>query len=196
MQLRNLFAARSLAAAGALAVLLFADAVLQPAPAYAMAGNVEVQMEYGAHRCFSERHIDDYNISLFQKAHEHGSFSWHRGLVISASRGHTERDGIYRESNANGIGPAVMARWERPWSGKLHWALEGRGALLVYDKAFPAQGRGFGFKWHAGPRAVYHYSKNDSVSAGLFLSHSSNGFTTDNPGYNTVAWSIGWNHTF
>ncbi|MGI6262944.1 MAG: acyloxyacyl hydrolase [Succiniclasticum sp.] len=188
---------QSLRRTAAVAVLLLTGAAAAlPAPAYAKADNVEIQVEYGAHRFFEERHIDDYNISLFQEAHRHGSLSWHRGLVLSASRGHTEEDGIYRESNANGIGPAVMLRWKRPWSGKLNWALEGRGALLFYDKAFPAQGRGYGFKWHIGPRAIYHYDKKNSVSAGVFMSHSSNGLSTDNPGYNTIAYSIGWNHHF
>ncbi len=182
--------------AAAALLLLTGTAAALPVPACAKADNVEVQVEYGVPRYFENRHIRDVNVSIFQEAAKHGSLSWHRGLVVSASRGHTTEDGRYGKSNANGIGPAVMVRWERPWTGKLHWAVEGRGALLLYDKAFPANGRAYGFKWHIGPRAIYTYNNHDSISAGVFMSHSSNGLRTHNPGYNTVAWSLGWDHRF
>ncbi len=162
----------------------------------AMAGNVEVQTEYLQHRAFPDRHIDDVNIHVFQKAHEQAGFTFHRGFTVTRAHGFTTEDAVYRKSNAWGIGPAVMVRYERPLSGKLTWDVEGSGSLLVYSKSFPAQGRPFGFMWRIGPRLNYHYTKDNSASLGYIFSHSSNGFSTDNPGHNSIGFSLGFDHKF
>lgn len=188
--------AKRITLSAALFTGLFLTSLSAASHVSAMAGNVEIQTEYLQHRAFSDRHIDDVNIHVFQKAHEQAGFTFHRGFTVTRAHGFTTEDAVYRKSNAWGIGPAVMVRYERPLSGKLTWDVEGSGSFLVYSKSFPAQGRPFGFMWRIGPRLNYHYTKDNSVSLGYIFSHSSNGMSTDNPGHNSVGFSLGFDHKF
>ena len=163
---------------------------------YAMAKNAEVQVEYLRHRIYARRFIDNYNIHVFQKAHEHAGLTFHRGITFTRPQGYTTEDNIRRESDAVGLGPAGMIRWERPISGKLYGDLEFSGSFLIYSKAFPAQGRPWGFMWRLGPRLTWKYTKNNSFSLGYMFSHSSNGMRTKNPGHDSFGFSIGFNHNF
>lgn len=162
----------------------------------ASANNLEIQTEYLQHRMFDDRFINNYNVHLFQKAADHAGFTFHRGLTITRPHGYTTEDGIHRDSNAVGLGPAAMLRWERPLSGKMYWDLEGSASFLVYNKAFPAQGRPWGFMWRVGPRFTYKYTTHNSISLGYILSHSSNGLKTKNPGHHSIGFSLGFNHLF
>lgn len=164
--------------------------------ASAMAQNVEIQAEYLQHRFFDDRFINNYNIHIFQKAHEQAGLTFHRGLTVTRAHGYTTEDGIYRQSNAIGLGPAAMVRWERPLTGKLYGDLEASGSFLLYNKAFPAQGRPWGFMWRIGPRFTYKYTANNSVSLGYMLSHSSNGMKRKNPGHHSIGFSLGFHHRF
>ena len=137
----------------------------------AKASNVEIQAEYLRHHQFGRR--------FFTRAH-----------------GYTTDDDIRRKSNAVGLGPAVMIRWERPISGKLYGDLEFSGSFLIYNKSFPAQGRPWGFLWRIGPRLTWKYTKSNSISLGYMFSHSSNGMQTKNPGHNSFGFSLGFNHSF
>lgn len=74
------------------------------------ASNLELQTEYLQHRFFGKRYIDDYNVHVFQKAHEQGGVTIHRGLTITRAHGYTTEDDIRRDSNAVGLGPAMMLR--------------------------------------------------------------------------------------
>ena len=163
---------------------------------YAMAKNAEVQVEYLRHRIYARRFIDNYNIHVFQKAHEHAGFTFHRGITVTRPHGYTTEDNIRRDSNAAGLGPACMIRWERPISGKLYGDLEFSGSFLIYSKAFPAQGRPWGFMWRIGPRLTWKYTKKNSFSLGYMFSHSSNGMKTKNPGHHSFGVSVGFNHNF
>jgi len=162
----------------------------------AMAKNVEIQAEYLQHRVFADRFIDNYNLHIFQKAHEHAGLTFHRGLTFTRPHGYTTEDNIHRDSNAVGLGPACMVRWERPLSGKLYGDLEFSGSFMIYNKAFPAQGRPWGFMWRVGPRLTWKYTKNNSFSLGYMLSHSSNGMKRKNPGHHSFGFSLGFNHNF
>lgn len=164
--------------------------------ASAMSQNVEIQAEYLQHRFFDDRFINNYNIHIFQKAHEQAGLTFHRGLTVTRAHGYTTEDGIYRQSNAIGLGPAAMVRWERPLTGKLYGDLEASGSFLLYNKAFPAQGRPWGFMWRIGPRFTYKYTANNSVSLGYMLSHSSNGMKRKNPGHHSIGFSLGFHHRF
>lgn len=163
---------------------------------YAAPKNVEIQTEYLRHRFFKDRYIDNYNIHIFQKVHEHAGLTFHRGLTFTSARGYTTDDNIYRNSDAVGLGPSAMIRWERPISGKLYGDLEASGTFLIYSKSFPAQGRPWGFMWRIGPRLTWKYSANNSISLGYMFSHSSNGMKTKNPGHNALGFSLGFNHSF
>ena len=163
---------------------------------HAMAKNAEVQVEYLRHHLYARRFIDNYNIHVFQKAHEHAGLTFHRGITFTRPQGYTTEDNIRRESDAVGLGPACMIRWERPISGKLYGDLEFSGSFLIYSKAFPAQGRPWGFMWRLGPRLTWKYTKNNSFSLGYMFSHSSNGMKTKNPGHHSFGVSIGFNHNF
>ncbi len=162
----------------------------------AKANNVEIQAEYLMHRIYARRFIDNYNIHVFQKAHEHAGLTFHRGLTFTRPHGYTTEDDIRRNSNAVGLGPAGMIRWERPISGKLYGDLEFSGSFLIYSKSFPAQGRPWGFMWRVGPRLTWKYTKNNSISLGYMFSHSSNGMRTKNPGHHAFGFSLGFNHSF
>ena len=159
---------------------------------YAMAKNAEVQVEYLRHHLYARRFIDNYNIYVVQKAHEHAGLTFHRGITFTRPQGYTTEDNIRRDSDAVGLGPAGMIRWERPISGKLYGDLEFSGSFLIYSKAFPAQGRPWGFMWRIGPRLTWKYTKNNSFSLGYMFSHSSNGMKTKNLGHHSVGVSIGF----
>ena len=49
----------------------------------AKANNVEIQTEYLMHRIYARRFIDNYNVHIFQKAHEHAGLTFHRGLTFT-----------------------------------------------------------------------------------------------------------------
>ena len=176
--------------------LLVAAVFYLPQSCCAMAKNAEVQVEYLRHRIYARRFIDNYNIHVFQKAHEHAGLTFHRGITFTRPQGYTTEDNIRRDSDAVGLGPACMIRWERPISGKLYGDLEFSGSFLIYSKAFPAQGRPWGFMWRLGPRLTWKYTKNNSFSLGYMFSHSSNGMRTKNPGHHSFGFSIGFNHNF
>lgn len=163
---------------------------------HAKSSNVEIQAEYLSHHKFARRFIDNYNVHVFQKAHEHAGLTFHRGLTITRAHGYTTEDDIRRNSNAVGLGPVGMIRWERPISGKLYGDLEVSGSFLIYSKSFPAQGRPWGFMWRVGPRLTWKYTKNNSFSLGYIFSHSSNGMKSKNPGHNSFGFSLGFNHSF
>ena len=74
--------------------------------------------------------------------------------------------------------------------------LGARLGALAYHKAFPAQGRPWGFMWRIGPRFTYKYTSHNSISLGYMMSHHSNGMKTKNPGHNAIGFSLGLNHTF
>jgi hypothetical protein len=85
-----------------------------------MAKNAEFQMEYLRHRIYTRRFIDNYNIHVFQKAHEHAGLTFHRGITVTRPKGYTTEYDIRCDSDAVGLSPACMIRWERPISGKLY----------------------------------------------------------------------------
>ena len=101
----------------------------------------EVQAEYLEGRFFDDRHIDDYNLHIYQKNREVGSVSVWYGLTLSRPVGYTTEDKIYRDSEAVGLGPSAMIRWERPLAGKLHGSIDGTGSLMFYNQAHPGDGR-------------------------------------------------------
>ena len=156
----------------------------------------EVQAEYLEGRFFKKRHIDDYNLHIYQKNREVNHIGIWYGLTLSRPVGYTTEDNIYRDSEAVGFGPSVMLRWERPLTGKLHGSIDGTGSLLFYNQAHPGDGRAYGFLWRIGPRLIYQATDTDAVSLGYLFHHSSNGMHSHNPGYNGVGFSLGWTHTF
>lgn len=156
----------------------------------------EVQAEYLEGRFFHDRHIDDYNIHIYQKNREVDHVGVWYGLTLSRPVGYTTEDKIYRDSEAVGLGPSMMLRWERPLAGKLHGSIDGTGSLLFYNQAHPGDGRAFGFLWRIGPRLLYQATDKDAVNLGYLFHHSSNGFKHHNPGYNGVGFSLGWTHSF
>ena len=79
----------------------------------------EIQAEYLEGRFFKERHIDDYNIHIYRKYRDVNDISVWYGGTLSRPVGYTTEDGIYRDSEAIGLGPSMMLRWERPLVGKL-----------------------------------------------------------------------------
>ena len=176
--------------------LLFVTVFSLPQDCHAMAKNAELQVEYLRHHVFSKRFIDNYNVHVFQKAHEHAGLTFHRGFTVTRAHGYTTEDDIRRSSNAVGLGPACMIRWERPISGKLYGDLELSGSFLIYNSEFPAQGRRWGFMWRVGPRLTWKYTKDNSFSLGYMFSHSSNGMRRKNPGHHAFGFSIGFNHNF
>ena len=100
------------------------------------------------------------------------------------------------DSEGVGIGPAIMLRWKKKISGKLYATGDFTGSLMFYNKAHPAQGRAYGFLWRVGPRFLWQYGKDDSVSLGYSISHFSNGLRSHNPGYNGLGFTLNFQHKF
>ena len=156
----------------------------------------EIQAEYLEGRFFNDRHIDDYNIHIYRKYRDVNDISVWYGGTLSRPVGYTTEDGIYRDSEAVGLGPSLMLRWERPLVGKFAGSIDGTGSLLFYNQAHPGDGRAYGFLWRIGPRLIYHATGKDAVSLAYIFHHSSNGLKHHNPGYNGVGFSLGYAHNF
>lgn len=160
--------------------------------------NFELQLEYLSGMAFSSRNVNNYNVHLFQKIHEHRALSVYRGLTFTRAVGATNPrlEGIWKDSNGVGFGPAMLLRWDKKISGKLHAAWDFSGSIMFYNRAHPAEGRAYGFLWRTGPRLIWQYGEDDSISLGYSVSHFSNGMRNHNPGYNTLGFSLGIAHKF
>ncbi|WP_255448701.1 acyloxyacyl hydrolase [Selenomonas ruminis] len=157
---------------------------------------VEVQLEYLEGRWFARRDIDLYNLHVYRQYKKVKDVSFHYGLSVTRPLGKTTDDDIARDSEAVGLGPSYMMRWEKNLSKKWSASIDGAGSILAYNHAHPANGRAFGFLWRIGPRVTYHFTASDSVSAAYLVHHASNGFKTHNPGYNGGGLSLGYRHAF
>ena len=157
---------------------------------------LEYQVEYLQARFFNNRSVNRWNVSVFEKVKQNGSVSMYRGLTLSRMTGDVKQHGVWRDSDAWGIGPAFMIRWEKRLTGKLYGALEGSGALQVYNKAHPYGGRAFAFHWRVGPRLTYRYTDYEALSLAYIFHHTSNGMRSHNPGYNGVGFSLGYQRIF
>lgn len=157
---------------------------------------IDIQMDYFEGHFFKERNIDLYNLHVFWQNRTVHHIKTYYGLTVERAVGCTTKDGIYRDSEAVGLGPAVQLRWERPLGGKFTGSIDGTGSLLLYNHAHPADGRAYGFLWRIGPRLTYHYTSRDAVSLAYMFHHSSNGMKDHNPGYNGVGFSLGYEHRF
>ena len=102
---------------------------------------IDIQMDYFEGRFFKERNIDLYNLHVFWQNHTVHHLKTYYGLTVERAVGCTTKDGIYRDSEAVGLGPAVQLRWERPLGGKFTGSIDGTGSLLLYNHAHPADGR-------------------------------------------------------
>ena len=159
-------------------------------------GNIEVQLEYLDGRFFKKRNVDLYNVHVYKQYRELGALSLHYGLTFERALGYTTQDDIYRDAEAVGFGPSYMLRWTKHVSGKLDASLDATGSVLAYNHAHPGNGRAFGFLWRIGPRLTYNYTDRDALSLAYLFHHSSNGFSTHNPGYNGVGFSLGFTHWY
>ena len=174
-----------------------ADAIAEEEAPAVRSHPVEIQFEYIEHRFYKNRHIDNYTVHLYQEMKRNGTVSFWRGLTFTRPTGYlTEDDGSHRDSDSWGIGPSFMIRWEKPVSEKWSVGIDGTGSLLAYNHAFPAGGRAFGFLWRVGPRVSYYPDKDSAIRLGWSYMHCSNGFSSHNPGYNGVGFSLMYAHNF
>lgn len=157
---------------------------------------VEIEMEYMEPRFYKDRHIKSYDLHVYEPWKVNGTFSIWKGLTIQRATGYTSDDHIRRDSKGAGIGPSILLRWEKPISGKLSGGFDGTGSILLYDKAFPARGRAFGFMWRIGPRLSYRWNEDNGIRLGWSYMHCSNGFKSHNPGLNAAGFMIGYEHRF
>ena len=160
--------------------------------------NWELQLEFLKGNVSSERRIDNYNVHVLQKMHQHRALSFYRGFTFTRATGYTNPKGlgILRDGQGVGIGPAAMLRWDKHVSGKLYANWDFAGSLMFYNKAHPYDGRAYGFLWRTGPSFTWKYRGEDSITIGWYISHFSNGMKKHNPGYNTTGVSLGINHKF
>lgn len=140
----------------------------------------------------ARRDLDTVTLHILEKASETKNRSVYRGITVTRAYGNITLDGQRHSSSAVGIGPVYLIRDERGHSGKLTTAIDLSGGVLLYDKAFPAGGRAYNFMWRIGPRFIYQFDKNSSVSVGYMFAHVSNGFRTHNPGYDSHGVSVGF----
>jgi len=160
--------------------------------------NWELQLEYLKGNLKGDRHVDNYNVHVLQKMHEHRALSFYRGFTFTRATGYTNPKyaGIFHDSEGVGIGPAAMLRWDKNISGKLYANWDVAGSLMFYNKAHPYDGRAYGFLWRTGPSLTWKYKDENSFTVGWYVSHFSNGLKKHNPGYNTMGVSLGINHKF
>jgi hypothetical protein len=153
----------------------------------------EFQFEYLDARFFQDRKVNTYNIHVFQPAHKTGALTIYRGLTFSRALGYAMPDDYdhYLDSQAVGLGPAILLRWKQKVSGKFSAAWDASGSLLFYNRCHPGGGRPWGFMWRTGPRLIWDYSDRGSVNLGWSIAHCSNGMGSKNPGYNGVGFSLG-----
>ena len=160
---------------------------------------VEVQVEYLQHRFFKNRHIDNYNLHVYKKWKSIHALSIYGGVTLTGAKGYLIEDkhpGVHKDSDAVGIGPSVLLRWEKHVSGKLYADLDASGSLRLFGKVHPDGGRAYDFLWRIGPRLTYRCTDDTAVSLGYMYAHMSNGWGSHNPGYNGVGFSLGFQHRF
>ncbi|MBQ7629020.1 MAG: acyloxyacyl hydrolase [Selenomonadaceae bacterium] len=157
----------------------------------------ELQLEYLSSRAFTERRdMRNYNVHIFKKSKDVKALSIYYGLTVTRATGYNIPRGIAYDSNGVGVGPAMLLRWEKPISGKLHGSIDFSGSFMLYNKAHPYDGRAYGFLWRVGPRVTWKYDDENSFSVGYSISHFSNGMRKHNPGYNIMGLSVGLTHKF
>ena len=159
--------------------------------------NLEVQVEYLEHRFFDDRNINLYNLHVFKEYKRVHATTLHYGLTLSRAKGDLIDDaGVRGESNAVGVGPSYMVRFNKDLSRKWQAAFEGSSSVLVYNHSHPYGGRGYGFLWRIGPRLTYSFDDRNSLSLGYIYHHASNGQRSKNPGYNGIGFSLGYQHRY
>ena len=158
----------------------------------------ELQLEYLSGNAFSSRKINNYNVHFYHQAHDNGVFSVGYGGTFTRAVGKSNprNEGIWKDSEGVGIGPSGILRWRVNVGRKFYAAWDFAGSFMFYNKAHPAEGRAYGFFWRTGPRLIWQYGENDSISVAYYVSHFSNAMHTHNPGYNTLGVSLGLTHSF
>jgi len=158
---------------------------------------IEIDSDYLTHASFKNRYINTVSIHILENISEKHNRSLYRGITITRPYGHIINDNEQtKDSSAVGIGPVYMIRNEKKLSRKLYEALDMSGGFILYDKAFPAEGRYYNFMWRIGPRLVYKTGENSSINIGYTFMHVSNGFRTHNPGYNGQGLSVSFEQKF
>lgn len=160
---------------------------------YAADSKPELEWDYLTHTHFQDRYIDTVSLHILENVSKNNNRSIYRGITVTRPYGYIINDNRQtKDSSAVGVGPVYMIRNEKNLSGKLYEALDISGGFIVYDKAFPAEGRPFNFMWRVGPRFVYKINDNSSVNVGYMFMHVSNGFRTHNTSYNAHGVSLGF----
>ena len=154
----------------------------------------ELEIEYLHPMNFTNRHIDTYSIHILESVGNIHHTDVYRGFTITRATGSLTEDNEKRDSDALGIGYTYLFRKKKNISKKVALAFDASGGLVLYDQAFPANGRAYNFMWRVGPRVIYMPTARTSISLGWTYMHVSNGMQTHNPGYNSggVTLGLGW----
>ena len=166
--------------------------MLRKSYCYADDANIECDWDYLTHIHLKDRYIDTVSLHILENISKTNNRFIFRGFTITRPYGYIIKNQQAKDSSAVGVGPIYMIRNEKNLSGKLYEALDMSGGFILYDKAFPAEGRSYNFMWRVGPRLIYKISKNSSVNIGYMLMHVSNGCRSLNPGYNAHGVSMGF----
>lgn len=158
------------------------------------AKDVQVELEWDFMDSINDnRDLETVSVHVLHKISEEKGRSIYRGITITRPHGNVTLESMQqpRESSAVGIGPTYLVRYGKHYSGNLFGALEISGGAVLYDEPFPAGGRSFNFMWRVGPQFVYKFNEHASLHVGYKFMHVSNGFKTQNPGYDARGVSIG-----
>lgn len=139
----------------------------------------------------ADRDINTVSLHVLEKISQNKQRSVYRGITVTRPYGHSEKDGVVRDSSAVGVGPTYMIRNEFWQAGKWRGAVDMSGSFIIYDKSFPAEGRSFNFMWRIGPQFSYQFNQDTSLNLGYMLMHVSNGCKSQNPSYNARGFSLG-----
>jgi hypothetical protein len=110
----------------------------------------------------------------------------------------TDNGRVTLESSAFGFGPSFGVRFDPLRLGPLSLGGDASGALVFYDKHFPAGGDYYNFAWRVGFSAAIRIDDRVRIVAGIRWMHVSNGQGLGpwNPSYEAFGIPIGVSFAF
>jgi len=105
---------------------------------------------------------------------------------------------VVYESSATGIGPNILAKVKLFKLERLSGAVDAGGAVILYDRDFPAGGSHYNFMWRIGPVFSYAVGRSSSLGISYRWMHVSNGegVSPENPSYDAKGVGIQFAHLF
>ncbi|SFS38004.1 hypothetical protein SAMN02910357_00420 [Succinivibrio dextrinosolvens] len=159
--------------------------------------NVEFQAEFLKYHYKDNRYVKNYNLHALTQVYDWSIFSLHAGATFTVADGYIIRGNMKQNSDAVGLGPAIVARFGGEIIDNFHISLDLGGSMRFFTKNHPATARKYDFLWRIGPRIAYDFSENGSVGFNYVVyAHASNGHSDQNPGYEMKGFNFSLDYKF